>query len=75
MEASSVEDKMAALLRLLHHTPTLKERFGSFAPERQHCQAKWFVHGEHYMAAVADAILKAKEEIFITDWMFSPQIF
>ena len=28
-----------------------------------------FVHGEDYMAAVADAILKAKEEIYITDWM------
>ena len=29
-----------------------------------------FVDAEGYMANVADAILKAEEEIFITDWWF-----
>ena len=28
-----------------------------------------YVDGKSYMAAVADAILRAKEEIYITDWM------
>ena len=28
-----------------------------------------FVDGESYMATVADAIVAAKDEIYITDWM------
>ncbi len=28
-----------------------------------------FVDGEGYMAAVADALMAARDEIFITDWM------
>ena len=28
-----------------------------------------FVDGESYMVAVADAIVAAKDEIYITDWM------
>lgn len=30
-----------------------------------------FIDGEGYFAAVADAIKKAKEEIFITDWWYA----
>ena len=29
-----------------------------------------FIDGEGYFASVADAIKKAKEEIFITDWWY-----
>jgi phospholipase D1/2 len=47
----------------------------SFAPERKNTASKWYVDGEHYMADVADAILAAKDEIFITDWQISPHIF
>ena len=50
-------------------------RFGSFAPVRNGIQAKWFVDGQDYMSAVADAIQAAKNEIFITDWQLSPHIF
>lgn len=49
-------------------------RFGSFAPERTSA-AKWFVDGKDYMSAVADAIVAAKHEIFITDWQMNPHIF
>lgn len=31
--------------------------------------------GSSYMSAVADAINNAKEEIFITDWWLSPEIY
>lgn len=31
--------------------------------------------GSSYMSAVADAIENAKEEIFITDWWLSPEIY
>ncbi|XP_060060200.1 phospholipase D2 isoform X2 [Erinaceus europaeus] len=34
-----------------------------------------FVNGAGYFAAVADAILQAQEEIFITDWWLSPEIY
>lgn len=47
----------------------------SFSPTRGDIQAGWFVDGSDYMAAVADAIEQAKEEIFIADWWLSPEIF
>ena len=51
-------------------------QFGSFAPVREGAnEAKWFVDGQDYMAAVADAIMAAKHEIFITDWQMNPHIF
>lgn len=31
--------------------------------------------GANYMSAVADVIQNAKEEIFITDWWLSPEIY
>ena len=53
-----------------------KYRFGSFAPVRDgQTRAKWFVDGKDYMSSVADAILAAEHEIFITDWQMSPFIF
>jgi len=54
---------------------TAKHRFGSYAPIRNGSQAKWFVDGEDYMAAVADSIEAAEKEIFITDWQLNPHIF
>ncbi len=50
-------------------------RFSSFAPIRQNTFAQWFVDGANYMAAVADAMEGAKEEIFITDWWLSPELY
>ena len=54
---------------------TAKHRFGSFAPIRNESQAKWYVDGQDYMAAVADSIEAAEKEIFITDWQLNPHIF
>ncbi|KAM9712896.1 phospholipase D1 isoform 1-T1 [Menidia menidia] len=50
-------------------------RFGSFAREEENIPAKWYVNGKTYMEDVADALEEAKEEIFITDWWLSPEIF
>ncbi|XP_030624601.1 phospholipase D1 [Chanos chanos] len=50
-------------------------RFGSFAREEENIPAKWYVNGKTYMEDVADALESAKEEIFITDWWLSPEIF
>ena len=54
---------------------TERHRFGSFAPLRNESQAKWYVDGQDYMAAVADSIEAAEKEIFITDWQLNPHIF
>ncbi|KAG9334153.1 hypothetical protein JZ751_009065 [Albula glossodonta] len=50
-------------------------RFGSFAREEENIPAKWYVNGKNYMEDVASALEEAKEEIFITDWWLSPEIF
>lgn len=50
-------------------------RYHSFAPERANTRVSWFVDGASYLSAVADALERAKEEIFITDWKISPDIF
>ncbi|XP_064127727.1 phospholipase D2 isoform X1 [Loxodonta africana] len=47
----------------------------SYAPPRPGSLARWFVNGAGYFAAVADAILRAREEIFITDWWLSPEVY
>ena len=52
-----------------------ENRFGSYAPFRENCHASYFVDGQDYMAKVADALLEAKEEIFIADWWLSPEIY
>uniref|UniRef100_A0A672ZAE7 Phospholipase n=1 Tax=Sphaeramia orbicularis TaxID=375764 RepID=A0A672ZAE7_9TELE len=50
-------------------------RFGSFARQEENIPAKWYVNGKTYMEDVANALEEAKEEIFITDWWLSPEIF
>ena len=55
-------------------TADQKYRFGAFAPVRSG-KAKWFVDGQEYMSAVADAIMSAKHEILITGWELNPHIF
>ncbi|XP_071527642.1 phospholipase D2-like isoform X2 [Panulirus ornatus] len=50
-------------------------RYGSFAPVRCNSYARWYVDGARYMWDVADMLEAAKEEIFITDWWMSPQIY
>ncbi|KAJ3613312.1 hypothetical protein NHX12_019562, partial [Muraenolepis orangiensis] len=58
-----------------HGKAFLREhRFGSFAQEEENIPAK-YVNGKTYMEDVADALEKAQEEIFITDWWLSPEIF
>ncbi|OQV12648.1 Phospholipase D1 [Hypsibius exemplaris] len=49
--------------------------YGSSFPVRDNVPAKWFIDGAPYMSAVADALELAEEEIFITDWWLSPEIY
>ncbi|XP_065367107.1 phospholipase D2 isoform X2 [Calliphora vicina] len=54
---------------------TMPNPHNSYAPERSDITAQWFVDGSSYMSAVADALEAAKEEIYITDWWLSPEIY
>lgn len=51
------------------------QRFKGFAPARDNTPTKWYVNGSGYFADLADALEQAKEEIFITDWWLSPEVF
>jgi phospholipase D1/2 len=46
----------------------------SFAPVRFNQKCKWFSTSADYFKCVFNAILNAKEEIFITDWWLSPEL-
>ncbi|XP_073482328.1 phospholipase D1 isoform X2 [Aquarana catesbeiana] len=50
-------------------------RFGSYAAVQKNTLCKWYVNAKGYFNDVADAMEAAKEEIFITDWWLSPEIF
>nr|XP_033814665.1 phospholipase D1 isoform X3 [Geotrypetes seraphini] len=50
-------------------------RFGSYAAVQESTLAKWYVNAKGYFHDVADGMEAAKEEIFITDWWLSPEIF
>ncbi|KAK2834911.1 hypothetical protein FQN49_006794 [Arthroderma sp. PD_2] len=52
-----------------------KNRYGSFAPARDHGDAKWYVDGCSYMWAVSRALETAKESIWILDWWLSPELY
>ncbi|XP_054481534.1 phospholipase D1 [Anoplopoma fimbria] len=51
------------------------QRFEGFAPPRENTLTKWYVNGSGYLADLADALEQAKEEIFITDWWLSPEVY
>nr|XP_042905497.1 phospholipase D2 [Parasteatoda tepidariorum] len=50
-------------------------RFNSYALVRPLSECRWIVDGATYFEAVAQILMKAKEEIFIADWWLSPEIY
>ena len=48
---------------------------GSYAPVRKNQLCKWYLNSDQYMEHVMNGLNNAKEEIFITDWWFSPELF
>ncbi|XP_046647471.1 phospholipase D1-like isoform X2 [Daphnia pulicaria] len=52
-----------------------ENRFRSFVPARENAVCGWFVDGADFMSTVADFIENAKEEIMISDWWLSPEIY
>ncbi|KAK3839963.1 MAG: hypothetical protein J3R72DRAFT_369939, partial [Linnemannia gamsii] len=61
--------------KMQNHSPWVKShRFGSFAPEREDAKVRYYVDGKDYFHAISDAILAAKNEIYIADWWLSPEL-
>ncbi|KAM4675467.1 phospholipase D2 isoform 2-T3 [Discoglossus pictus] len=52
----------------------MNHRFDAFAPVRLKTQVRWFINGSSYFSELAEALMQAKEEIFITDWWLSPEV-
>lgn len=48
-------------------------RFNSFAPPREYIDSNYYIDGEEYFDALADAIAKAKKSLYMTGWMISPE--
>lgn len=44
-----------------------KNRYGSFAPDRDYNDVKWYIDGCNYMWAVSRALESARESIWILD--------
>ncbi|CAI7675311.1 unnamed protein product [Penicillium discolor] len=55
--------------------PNTEHRFGSFAPPREHNDAKWYVDGCSYFWAVSRALENARESVWILDWWLSPELY
>ncbi|KAJ5782519.1 Phospholipase D/Transphosphatidylase [Penicillium paradoxum] len=55
--------------------PSTEHRFGSFAPPREHNDAKWYVDGCSYFWAVSRALENARESVWILDWWLSPELY
>lgn len=51
--------------------PKSEHRYGSFAGQRSGNGAKWFVDGCDYMWAISEALMTAKESIWILDCKLS----
>lgn len=47
----------------------------SFAPIRSQQLCRWFINAQDYFENIYNAIDSAKEEIFITDWWMSPELY
>lgn len=50
-------------------------RFDSFAPIRRNARLQWFVDGRDYYWQLSEAILHARERIYIHDWWLSPEFY
>ncbi|XP_038673019.1 phospholipase D1-like isoform X1 [Scyliorhinus canicula] len=51
------------------------QRFKSFSAVHENTLCKWYVNAKGYFEDLANALDNAREEIFITDWWLSPEIF
>ena len=51
------------------------KRFGSLFPIREHNKVKLFVDGSDYFKKVYQKLKKAQDQVFISDWWLSPELY
>jgi len=66
-----------AIRRVVKASPyTNLNRYESFAPIRERTnECKWFADAKGYFEELYNCLMKAKKEVFITDWWLSPEIY
>jgi truncated hemoglobin YjbI len=74
-KASELAEYLMETSRTYAQDFTNSNRYDSFAPIRSHTSAQWFIDGANHFEAVSEALESAKQEIFITDWWLSPEIY
>jgi len=76
LKASTEEEKNKWIIVLLsYYLETEYNRYNSFAPMRRNVSCFWYVNGKPFYTRLADALEQAKESIFLTCWMISPQVY
>ena len=50
-------------------------RYSSFAPIRENSVCEWFIDGQSYFETLFEYLKQAKNEVFITDWWLSPELY
>ncbi|AJS49938.1 Spo14p [Saccharomyces cerevisiae YJM1401] len=73
---SSLKQWMSSIIKMSTSTPWSKpNRFGSFAPVRTNSFCKFLVDGRDYFWSLSEALLMAKDVIYIHDWWLSPELY
>ena len=73
-ERSHVQKFLDVLKKLYAEKPKEDYSFQSYAEPVPRSKCRWFVQGRDYFWYLSDILKKAKSEIYITDWWFSPEI-
>ncbi|EHN01435.1 Spo14p [Saccharomyces cerevisiae x Saccharomyces kudriavzevii VIN7] len=73
---NSLKQWMSSIIKMSTSTPWSKpNRFGSFAPVRTNSFCKFLVDGRDYFWSLSEALLMAKDVIYIHDWWLSPELY
>ena len=70
-------DILRALQESIKNCPYIKlNRFISFAPNHPSSSyCKWFIDAQGYFSEIYEDLNKAKEDVYITDWWLSPELY
>ncbi|QID86474.1 Phospholipase D1 [Saccharomyces pastorianus] len=73
---NSLKQWISSIIKMSTSTIWSKpNRFGSFAPVRTNSFCKFLVDGRDYFWSLSEALLMAKDVIYIHDWWLSPELY
>lgn len=74
--AKEEKERLRWMYAIVANSPEVpNNRYSSFVAPKDHCAARWFVDGAHYMAFLCNALEQAKKEIFIAGWWVTPDLY